>query len=80
MTIKLWDSHLEDRSVNGHSNYVVCVAFNHDGSKIVSASHDGCVMVWDSITGLDLLKIDAHLGYVWTAAFHPDGSVRLLSH
>ena len=32
---------------NAHSNWVRSVAFSPDGTKIVSASNDGTIKVWD---------------------------------
>jgi WD40 repeat protein len=31
-----------------HNGYVTSVAFSPDGTKIVSASNDGTIKVWDS--------------------------------
>ena len=38
---------LLSEKTNGHSSYVMSVAFSPDGTKIVSGSHDQTIKVWD---------------------------------
>lgn len=49
------------------------VAFSADGERLVSASGDGTVKVWNSRTGELIQKIDAHAGFACSVVFHPDG-------
>ena len=35
---------------SAHSDYINSVAFNHDGTKIVSGSDDKTIKVWDAGT------------------------------
>ncbi|MDA1014667.1 MAG: hypothetical protein O3A00_09480 [Planctomycetota bacterium] len=86
-SIKLWDSHQlasEDGSANadrpkpacviqGHADDVLCIAYSADGQRLVSASADGLVKVWDAKTGSEILSVKAHAGAAYSAAFSRDG-------
>ena len=37
-------------NTSAHSGYINSVAFNHDGTKIVSGSDDKTIKVWDAGT------------------------------
>ena len=39
---------LKAEKESAHSNWVMSVAFNHDGTKIVSGSCDKTIKVWDA--------------------------------
>ena len=47
--------------------------FSPDGERIVSASGDGTVRVWDVASRAEFLVLRGHEGRVYTAAFSPDG-------
>ena len=53
------------------------VAFNRDGSRIVSGSNDKTAKIWNTTTGecVDILR---HLNVVSSVAFNHDGS-RIIS-
>ena len=38
---------------SAHSDYIRSVAFNHDGTKIVSGSNDQTIKVWDAGVNAD---------------------------
>ena len=48
------------------------MAFNHDGTKIVSGSADGKVHVWDVNTGQQIGKALQHQDTVYSVAFNND--------
>ena len=51
------------------------VAFNRDGTRIVSASYDGTVRVWDAATRQPVgAPLTGHTDRVFTVAFSPDGT------
>jgi WD40 repeat protein len=57
---------------------VVSVAFNSDGTRIVTASDDrtsneGHTRVWDATTGQLLVRLLKHQGFMSSAVFSPDG-------
>jgi len=55
-----------------HDRFVTSAAFSSDGRRVVSASVDGTVRVWNTATGKTLAELK-HAGAVYTAALSPDG-------
>jgi WD40 repeat protein len=47
-TARLWDAASGEplASLEGHTDWVFSAAFNHDGSRIVTASSDRTAKVW----------------------------------
>lgn len=48
--------------LEGHTDTVNSVAFNHDSSLIVSASQDQTICIWDVLTG-ECLKLIQDLSH-----------------
>ncbi len=67
----------EIRRFEGHDGEVWSVAFAPDGRRIVSASGDGSVRVWDAETGTELQRFEGHNGWVYTVAVSRDGRLAL---
>ena len=44
------------RYLVGHTSTVSCISYSTDGSKLVSASYDKTVRLWNTKTGLELHK------------------------
>src|SRR5262249_31701255 len=63
----------ERLSLKGHTDVVTNVAFNSDGTKLVSASFDGTMRVWNASTGREALTLNGHTSRVDSVAFSPDG-------
>jgi WD40 repeat protein len=64
----------DEVSLLGHTDDVLFVAFSPDGKRIVSASFDRTIRIWNSETGdmvLDPLR--GHTDWVYSAVFSPDG-------
>jgi WD40 repeat protein len=84
-TVKVWDaaSGQQTRSLRGHTNGVISVAFGADGKRLASASElrdeqkgqfaTGEVKVWDLATGQETLTLKGHTGWVRSVVFSPDG-------
>lgn len=54
-----------------HAKAVRCVAFNSDGSMLVTASESGESVVWDTTTGREAARL-LHDARLTTVAFSPD--------
>ena len=59
--------------IEGHTLRVCSVAFSPDGNRIVSASHDGTIRVWDAETG-EVVVGPLVEGFVISVAFSPHGN------
>ena len=77
------------RTLEGHTGWIGSVSHSSDGSRIVSAGYDSTVRVWDAATGEllrtlervvemvegeEIVRVDGHTGYVYSASYSPDGS------
>lgn len=59
--------------LTGHNEGVNFVAFSPDGKRIVSASDDKTIRIWNAENGLALNTLEGHTGPVYSANFNPDG-------
>ena len=66
--------HRDLYTLNGHTNWVMSVAFSPDGTRIASASYDGMVKLWDKATGQEILTLVGHTNGVSNVTFSPDGA------
>jgi WD40 repeat protein/serine/threonine protein kinase len=74
--VKVWDTHTgqEVLQLQGHQARVYEVCFSPDGQRIVTASADQTVRVWDARTGRQILRpLIGHRNFVNCVAFSPDG-------
>ena len=56
------------------TSYINSVSFSPDGKRIVSASNDETIRIWDVQTGRQIGEpLRGHTGYVKYASFSPDG-------
>lgn len=64
----------EPTSLDGHTANVCSVAFSPDGRRLVTASGDSTVKVWDVSTGKEVLTLRGHTNQVWRVAIDKTGS------
>ena len=60
--------------MTGHSHAVSCVAVFRDGTRVVSASGDNSVKVWDATSGAKLLTLTGHSDWVRGVDVFRDGT------
>jgi WD40 repeat protein len=59
--IRLWDARsLKFRSLTGHSNQVIGLAFTPDSAQLISSSTDGTARVWDVVDGTSKAPLVGH--------------------
>jgi WD40 repeat protein len=81
--IKLW--HLDiigvtcAKTLFGHSKEVRCVKFYLNGDRIISASGDKKIKLWDSKTGQSIGSLDGHTSIVYCLSVSVDGSTVMSS-
>ncbi|KIJ14399.1 hypothetical protein PAXINDRAFT_169788, partial [Paxillus involutus ATCC 200175] len=60
--------------LKGHQDWVRCVLWSLDGSKLFSASDNGTIRCWNSETGKSIGKQTGHADCVTSLSLSPDGT------
>lgn len=74
--IKIWDAATgrELLALNGHTDWVIGLAFSPDGKSLASTSLDGTVKVWSLLTGTESVAVASVPAEFGTrVAYSPDG-------
>ena len=66
-------THLDLKTLRGHTGVIWSVAFSPDGRRIVTGADDRMVKVWNAVTGKELLTLRGRGGAFAPVAFSPDG-------
>jgi WD40 repeat protein len=61
--------------LKGHAGGATSVAFSPDGKLLAVGCNDGSVKVWDTTSGKELRRWQAHDGTYCRVAFSPDGKI-----
>jgi WD40 repeat protein len=61
-TVKLWsiESQKEVTTLQGHSSYVLSVAFSPDGKYLASGSNDNTVKLWSVESQKEIATLQGH--------------------
>ena len=62
------------RVLAGHTEAVWAVAYSPDGGRIVSASRDETLKIWDAASGAELVTLMGHADSVCAVAYSRDGT------
>ncbi|MFP4475501.1 MAG: tetratricopeptide repeat protein [Desulfatibacillaceae bacterium] len=57
----------------GHESLVYDIRFSGDGERLITAGLDNTVRIWDTATGVELLRLEGHRDAVIAAAVSPNG-------
>jgi WD40 repeat protein len=60
-------------SLGGHVDYVTAFAFSPDGARLVTATVNGSISVWDAADGRELLNLGRTAPWLYAADFSGDG-------
>ena len=74
--ISFWDAgtYAARSALNGHAGPVLGLAFNGEGTRLVSGGEDGTVQVWNLADRKSVWKVKLHDEAVNAVVFSPDGS------
>ena len=75
-TVSLLDSKtgLPIRTLRAHLNRVSSLAFDANGSRLITGSHDYTARIWNPRTGATLLRLKGHQGEILDVDFNHDGA------
>src|SRR5205085_2642674 len=60
------------RTLSGHTDVVLSVAWSPDGRLLASSSLDDTIRLWEAATGAHLHTLEGHTSSVFSVAWSPD--------
>jgi COMPASS component SWD3 len=74
--IIIWDilSGTDIHHIDAHQKATSRLAFNEDGSVLLSCGYDGRICGWDPFSGNQTFELQAHQGECYAVEFTPDES------
>lgn len=77
-TIKIWHASTGalERTLTGHTNNVISVAWSPDSVYIASGGYDHTIKIWNASTGAGSVghTLDGHSDSVFSVAYSPDST------
>ena len=61
------------KRLQGHGNYVNQASWTPDNNKLVSASQDGTIKIWNTATGEAEISLSGHQEVITSVSFSPEG-------
>ncbi|HQI34162.1 MAG TPA: hypothetical protein PLK87_15900 [Verrucomicrobiota bacterium] len=75
----LWDTNsgAKRKLLDGHSNWVVSLAFSADGKQLISGAGDSTARIWDVESGKEIgrIRFPGESTYVQSVGLSPDGEI-----
>ena len=64
--------------LRGHDDLILTVSFSNEGNRIATGGRDGTVIIWDSVSGCGVMRLEGHVGDVTGVCYVPAVSDYLL--
>ena len=74
-TVQLWDTknHTKLATLEGHTSWVISLAFSDDGKTVASGDAGKVIKLWDVHTGRERATLKGHKNTINALTFAPDG-------
>ena len=67
--------HAGTKTLIGHRDAVTACAYSPDGGRLVTASTDGTLRLWNAQSGATVALLVGHGDWVWDCEYSPDGEL-----